>query len=216
MGNTRPRPTSKTTKTLPKQGIRGADDEIRTRDPHLGKKKEKVVVTVRPVRLLLRSAPQSAKPSGKSVWSVQFVYRSTIVRSESPDESRYSTRPRGDSIAAMPWGVVELEPEVVSWLDSLTENQFGQVERYIDLLADQGVHLSEPFTRQLDGKLRELRFYLDRQPTRISYYIATGRIIVLLTVFTKTRSRERAEIDRARRAMQRCITDGHLSEEQPT
>ena len=174
------------------------------------------MVTVRTVRLLLRSAPQSAKPSGKSVWSVQFVYRSTIVRSESPDESRYSTRPRGDSIAAMPWGVVELEPEVVSWLDSLTENQFGQVERYIDLLADQGVHLSEPFTRQLDGKLRELRFYLDRQPTRISYYIATGRIIVLLTVFTKTRSRERAEIDRARRAMQRCITDGHLSEEQPT
>ncbi len=116
----------------------------------------------------------------------------------------------------MPWGTVELEPEVVSWLDSLTDNQFGQAERYIDLHGDQGVHLSEPFTRQLDGKLRELRFYLDRQPTRISYYIATGRIIVLLTVFTKTRPRERAEIDRARRAMQRCITDGHLSEEQPT
>ena len=114
----------------------------------------------------------------------------------------------------MPRGTVELEPEVDSWLESL--NQFGQAERYIDLLGDQGVHLSEPFTRQLDGKLRDLRFYLDRQPTRISYYIATGRIIVLLTVFTKTRPRERAEIDRARRAMQRCITDGHLSEEQPT
>ena len=54
----------------------GADDEIRTRDPHLGK----VVGTVRTVRLMRCSAPQSAKPSGKSVWSVQFVYRSTIAR----------------------------------------------------------------------------------------------------------------------------------------
>jgi hypothetical protein len=123
----------------------------------------------------------------------------------------------GDSIAAMAWGAVELEPEVTEWLDTLTDDEFGQAERYIDLLADQGVLLSEPFTRQLDGKLRELRFYLGRQPTRISYYIATGRIIVLLTVFTKTKPRERAEIDRARRAMQRCIDEGHLTsrEEQP-
>ena len=99
----------------------------------------------------------------------------------------------------MSWGTVELEPEVVSWLEALSD----------------GVHLGEPFTRQLDGKLRELRFYLDRQPTRISHYIATGRFIVLLTVFTKTQRRERAEVDRARRAMQRCTTDGHIGQEEP-
>ncbi len=69
----------------------------------------------------------------------------------------------------MGWGLIEAEPEVAGWLDSLTDDEFGQVERYIDLLAEQGVHLSEPFTRQLDGKLRELRFHLDRQQTRISY-----------------------------------------------
>jgi hypothetical protein len=117
----------------------------------------------------------------------------------------------GDSISAMGWGTVETEPEVTAWLESLTDDDFGQAERYIDLLAEQGVHLTEPFSRQLDGKLRELRFYLDRQPTRISYYIATGRIIVLLTVFTKTKPRERAEIDRARRAMKRCIDEGHIT-----
>jgi hypothetical protein len=111
----------------------------------------------------------------------------------------------------MGWGFIETEPEVTAWLDSLTDHDFGQAERYIDLLADQGVHLSEPFTRQLDGKLRELRFYLDRQPTRISYYIATRRIIVLLTVFTKTKPRERTEIDRARRAMKRCVEEGHIT-----
>ena len=37
----------------------------------------------------------------------------------------------------MSWGTVELEPEVVSWLDTLTDDQFGQAERYIDLLATE-------------------------------------------------------------------------------
>jgi hypothetical protein len=114
----------------------------------------------------------------------------------------------------MGWGVVELEPEVTAWLDTLTDEEFGQVERYIDRLADQGVLLGEPFTRQLDGKLRELRFYLGRRQTRITNYIAAGRTIVLLTVFAKTRPRERAEIDRARRAMRRCIDEEHVTSEE--
>lgn len=102
---------------------------------------------------------------------------------------------------------------MTEWLLALEDEDFGQVERYIDLLADEGVHLGEPFTRQLRGKLRELRFYLGRSRTRITYYIATGRRIVLLTVFAKTRQRERAEVDRAWRAMQRCIGEGHMAEE---
>ena len=113
----------------------------------------------------------------------------------------------------MSWGTIEAEPEVTNWLLSLDDEDFGQVERYIDLLADEGVLLGEPFTRQLRGKLRELRFYLGRTQTRITYYIATGRRIVLLTVFAKTRPRERAEIERAWRAMQRCIDEGHMAEE---
>ena len=32
---------------------------------------------------------------------------------------------------------------------------------YIDLLVERGALLSEPDTKQLDGKLRELRFILD-------------------------------------------------------
>jgi hypothetical protein len=112
----------------------------------------------------------------------------------------------------MAWGTIELEPEVEEWILSLDDDRFGQVERYIDLLADQGVHLGEPFTRQLRGKLRELRFYLGRQQTRITYYVASGRRVVLLTVFTKTRQRERAEIERAWQAMQRCIGEGHTAE----
>jgi hypothetical protein len=60
----------------------------------------------------------------------------------------------------MNWGAVEAEPE-------------------------QRVALDEPHTRQLRGKLRELRFHVER---------------------------EQAEIDRAWRAMQVCMCE-HLREE---
>jgi hypothetical protein len=73
--------------------------------------------------------------------------------------------------------------------------------------------LSEPYSRQLDGKLRELRFHLDGRPIRVTYWIAPGCRIVLLTVFAKTRQREAREVDRARRALARCIAEDHSTEE---
>ena len=72
--------------------------------------------------------------------------------------------------------------------------------------------LGEPYTRQLDGKLRELRFHLERRAVRVTYWIVTGRRIVLLTVFAKSRMREEREIDRARRALARCEAEEHTVE----
>ncbi|MFF5211266.1 type II toxin-antitoxin system RelE/ParE family toxin [Streptosporangium sp. NPDC000396] len=40
---------------------------------------------------------------------------------------------------------------------------------YVDLLAAEGPLLGEPCTKQLDGKLRELRFRLDEFAVRITY-----------------------------------------------
>jgi len=57
--------------------------------------------------------------------------------------------------------------------------------------------------------LRELRFHLDRAAVRITYWIAPGRRIVLLTVFVKSVMREIREIERARRALARCIEAEH-------
>lgn len=114
------------------------------------------------------------------------------------------------------WGEVELEPEIDDWLDSLDADAQATAAFYIDLLAERGVLLGEPHTRQLDGKLRELRFHLDRQSIRVTYWIAPGRRIVLLTVFHKQRMRESAEVDRARRAMARCIAEAHTADEEET
>jgi hypothetical protein len=109
----------------------------------------------------------------------------------------------------MPWGTVELEPEVRDWLEHLPTAHFATAAFYVDLLAEEGPLLSEPYTRQLDGKLRELRFHLDRQAVRVTYWLASGRRIVLLTVFVKTRMREVAEIARARRALAQCMGEAH-------
>ncbi|MCK9894217.1 type II toxin-antitoxin system RelE/ParE family toxin [Frankia sp. AgB32] len=76
-------------------------------------------------------------------------------------------------------------------------------------LAEQGPLLGEPYTRQLDGKLRELRFHLGGQAVRVTYWIAPGRRVVLLTMFAKTRMREAGEVFRARRALARCLTESH-------
>ena len=113
----------------------------------------------------------------------------------------------------MTWGRVELEPEVRDWLLDLSDEEFGHVAFYIDLLEEQGVLLDEPYTRQLKGKLRELRFYLGRERRRISYFIGGDRRIVLLTVFRKTRMREPEEIARAETAMRRCIAESHTAED---
>ena len=113
------------------------------------------------------------------------------------------------SMYAMSWGEVEIEPEARDWYLALTEEQQARVRFHIDRLAELGPLLDEPHTKQLDGKLRELRFYLSSRSTRITYWIGSGRRIILLTVFVKTRQRERYEIERARRAMQTCIDDNH-------
>jgi hypothetical protein len=113
----------------------------------------------------------------------------------------------------MAWGTVELEPEVRDWLEGLSTPQFASAAFYVDLLAERGSLLGEPYTRQLDGKLRELRFHLDGRAVRVAYWIASGRRIVLLTVFAKTRMRESAEVARARRAMARCIAAEHTVED---
>ncbi|MET7877821.1 hypothetical protein ACPXB1_02930 [Micromonospora sp. DT68] len=51
----------------------------------------------------------------------------------------------------MGWGGVELEPEVRDWLEELPTADFARAAFYIDLLANRGVLLGEPHSRQLDG-----------------------------------------------------------------
>jgi hypothetical protein len=112
----------------------------------------------------------------------------------------------------MNWSV-EAEQEVTEWATDLRTEHFARLAFYVGLLEREGALLAEPYTRQLSGKLRELRFHLDVSEWRITYFIGSGRRIVLLTVFRKTQRRETREIARALKTMERCMTERHLEEE---
>lgn len=99
---------------------------------------------------------------------------------------------------------LELEPEVRRWLELLSDRQYDKVERAADMLADRPTTLGEPYSRHLGGKLRELRFVMDGNAVRITYWLAPGRRLVLLTVFRKTRQHEEAEVARAHGAQKVC------------
>ena len=54
---------------------------------------------------------------------------------------------------------MEIEPEVRSWLERLSDRDFGRADFLVGLLAEQADSLGEPYTRHLGGKVRELRFH---------------------------------------------------------
>jgi hypothetical protein len=85
----------------------------------------------------------------------------------------------------MPWGEVELEPEVRTgsrrWAARLGR---GWRSMWTGR-PDEGPLLTSRTSRQLDGKLRESRFCLAGVPVRVTYWIAPGWRIILLTVFPK-------------------------------
>ncbi|HZA16734.1 MAG TPA: type II toxin-antitoxin system RelE/ParE family toxin [Pseudonocardiaceae bacterium] len=82
----------------------------------------------------------------------------------------------------------------------MSTTQFATAAFYVDLLAEQGTRLSEPYTRQLDGKLRELGGPPGWSGSAVTYWITSGRRIVLLTMFVQTRMRQTRDIDVGRLA----------------
>src|SRR6202795_3954236 len=101
---------------------------------------------------------------------------------------------------------VEIEPEVRSWLASLSDRDFGRVRFLRGVLAEPAQDLGEPYTRHLGGKVRELRFHLPRQQTRVTYWLAPGRRGILLTVFRNSPHAETARVPRTPGAQMICET----------
>jgi hypothetical protein len=108
---------------------------------------------------------------------------------------------------------VELEPEVEQWMSQSSVPGFASVLPYVERLAERGNLLRMPASHAPGDGLFELRFDLLRVARRITYFFASGQRIVLLTVFHKQRQNERAEVQRVRRAITRCITEGRTAEE---
>lgn len=104
---------------------------------------------------------------------------------------------------------IEIEPEVRQWLELLSDTQYAKAERAADMLASQPTTLGEPYSRHLGGKVRELRFLMDGNAVRVTYWLTPNRRIVLLTVFRKARQREAVEVERAQQAQKVCEAEHH-------
>lgn len=74
---------------------------------------------------------------------------------------------------------------VIEFLDDLPISTRAKVAKLIDLLSEQVVLLKEPYTRQIKGKIRELRVKDNFGNVRIFYFTFTGRRFVLLHGFLK-------------------------------
>jgi len=99
---------------------------------------------------------------------------------------------------------VELEPEVTQWYLALGLDEQDVVAVHVELLAEYGHRLRLPHSRPLGEGLFELRFDMGRRAWRIAYWHRADGVVVPLTVFRKQRDNERAEVRRARAALDLC------------
>jgi len=71
------------------------------------------------------------------------------------------------------------------FIEALSNEAKVKVFRIIKLLKDYGVLLKEPYTRQIKGKVRELRIKGNQGAIRILYFTYTGKRFILLHGFVK-------------------------------
>ena len=88
------------------------------------------------------------------------------------------------------------------FLNYLPAGTRAKVMKLFSLLAEEGVLLKEPYTRQIRGKIRELRVKDNLGHVRILYFTFTGKRFILLHGFLKkTDKTPEREIELAEKRM---------------
>ena len=109
----------------------------------------------------------------------------------------------------MPWLVEFYEEEdgsrpVEEFLESLPLNDRARLDQRIQLLKEFGPTLDDPYTSQVEGKLRELKAQVGRTHYRILYYGDPQRTFILLHALIKrTEKLAEQDIAIARKRMQK-------------
>lgn len=87
---------------------------------------------------------------------------------------------------------------VQEYLETLDEKYQAKIVSYIELLRAHGGKLYEPYAKHIKGSIWELRIDFSRLASRIFYFLATEKRIVLLHAFMKkTEKTPAGEIERA-------------------
>lgn len=90
----------------------------------------------------------------------------------------------------MAWGIEFYKDKngtepVKEFLNSLSLPARARVVKLFNRLTEYGVLLKEPYTRQVRGKIRELRIRDNQGAIRILYFTYTGKRFILLHGFIK-------------------------------
>jgi len=89
---------------------------------------------------------------------------------------------------------------VREYIDSLNLKEKAKVLKYIDFLRQNDGKLDEPYSRHIEGKIRELRVDFHRNRHRVFYLTFIGRKIILLHAFLKkTAKTPISEINQAKK-----------------
>jgi len=92
---------------------------------------------------------------------------------------------------------------VADFIDSLDKEGQAKITRYINLLSNLGVLLKEPYTRQIEGKIREIRTTSRTGEIRILYFTYTGkRFFLLHGLIKKTNKTPAGDIKIAEKRME--------------
>jgi phage-related protein len=101
--------------------------------------------------------------------------------------------------------VYHREPAAV-FIDSLSVGTRAKGVRLLNLLAEYGVLLKEPYTKQVRGKIRELRVTDQKGAIRVLYFGFAGRRLILLHGFIKkTDKTPKRDIEVAEKRMKNFI-----------
>ena len=97
---------------------------------------------------------------------------------------------------------IEGREPVALFLDALPDSARAKVVRHIELLSTYGVLLKEPYTKQVRGKIREIRVSDKIGAVRVLYFgYIEGRFILLHGFIKKTDKTPAREIDIAEKRM---------------
>ena len=102
---------------------------------------------------------------------------------------------------------------VKEYIDQLSIKEQAKVLKYVGFLKENEGKLDEPYSRHIEGKIRELRVDFHRNKHRIFYFTFIGRKIILLHAFLKkTPKTPQNEISRARKNYIDAINNPKLYE----
>lgn len=74
---------------------------------------------------------------------------------------------------------------VLEYIEELSDKEKAKVLKYVEFLREHDGVLDEPYSKHIEGKIRELRVDFGKNRHRIFYFTSINKNIILLHAFLK-------------------------------